>query len=86
MSDSKENTHMVSSELPSDAGAAGPGPPRLALHDITKAFGSVTVLHGVGFELAPGEIHGLLGQNGAGKSTVTRVLAGGYPGIKNKTR
>jgi ABC-type sugar transport system ATPase subunit len=79
MSDSKENTHMVSSELPSDAGAAGPGPPRLALHDITKAFGSVTVLHGVGFELAPGEIHGLLGQNGAGKSTVTRVLAGGYP-------
>jgi ribose transport system ATP-binding protein len=53
--------------------------PRLALHDITKAFGDVTVLHEVSLELAAGEIHGLLGQNGAGKSTLTRVLAGGHP-------
>src|ERR1700727_2858446 len=53
--------------------------PRLALHDITKAFGDVTVLHEVGLELAAGEVHGLLGQNGAGQSTLPRVLAGGYP-------
>jgi ABC-type sugar transport system ATPase subunit len=52
---------------------------RLALHNVTKSFGSVTVLKGVDLEVQAGEIHGLVGQNGAGKSTITRILAGGYP-------
>jgi ABC-type sugar transport system ATPase subunit len=60
--------------------------PRLALHEITKAFGDVTVLHEVGLQIAPGEIHGLLGQNGAGKSTLTRVLAGGYPDYRGTVK
>lgn len=52
---------------------------RLALRNVTKSFGSIVVLQGVDLEVKAGEIHGLVGQNGAGKSTITRILAGGYP-------
>ncbi|MDH0613798.1 MULTISPECIES: sugar ABC transporter ATP-binding protein [unclassified Agrobacterium] len=47
--------------------------------DITKSFGSVGVLHGIGFEVKPGTIHGLFGHNGAGKSTLLKILAGAQP-------
>ncbi len=43
--------------------------PRLVLSGIEKAFGPLRVLHGVTLTVAPGEVHGLLGENGAGKST-----------------
>src|SRR5207253_298724 len=41
--------------------------PILELHDITKAFGGVEALRGVDFALTAGEIHGLVGENGAGE-------------------
>ncbi len=44
--------------------------------NVTKAFGPVRVLHGVGFALQPGRVYGLLGENGAGKSTLMKILAG----------
>ena len=44
--------------------------------NVTKAFGPVQVLHGVGFALQPGRVVGLLGENGAGKSTLMKILAG----------
>lgn len=47
--------------------------------DITKSFGGVGVLHGIGFEVKPGTIHGLFGHNGAGKSTLLKILAGAQP-------
>ncbi|MDE2764464.1 MAG: ATP-binding cassette domain-containing protein [Gemmatimonadota bacterium] len=46
------------------------------LRGVTRRFGAVTALGEVDFELAPGEIHGLLGENGAGKTTLARILAG----------
>jgi ribose transport system ATP-binding protein len=51
-------------------------PPRLSLTGIEKAFGHLKVLHGVSLTLAPGEVHGLLGENGAGKSTMLNILSG----------
>ena len=49
---------------------------RLAGRGITKRFGSQTALEHVDFELAAGEVKGLLGANGAGKSTLLKILAG----------
>ena len=42
--------------------------PILELHDITKAFGGVEALRGGRLPLTAGEIHGLVGENGAGKA------------------
>jgi len=50
--------------------------PVLLAHGITKHFGGVQALNGVDFELRAGEIHGLIGENGAGKSTFVRIVAG----------
>ena len=44
--------------------------------NVTKEFGPVRVLHGVGFALQPGRVYGLLGENGAGKTTLMKILAG----------
>ena len=49
---------------------------RLALHGIDRAFGAVQVLHGVDIALAPGEVHALVGENGAGKSTAMKIMTG----------
>ena len=51
-------------------------PPAIRLRGITRRFGAVTALEDVDFDLAPGEIHGLLGENGAGKTTLARIVAG----------
>lgn len=52
--------------------------PFLSVRGITKAFGSVKVLHGVDLDLVPGTVTALLGENGAGKSTFVRILAGDH--------
>jgi ABC-2 type transport system ATP-binding protein len=43
---------------------------------VTKRYGDVAALDGVSLELAENTIHGLLGRNGAGKTTVMRILTG----------
>ena len=45
------------------------------MSDVTKRYGDVTALDGVSFELAENMIHGLLGRNGAGKSTIMQILS-----------
>jgi ribose transport system ATP-binding protein len=50
--------------------------PLLALAGISKAFGGVLALRDVDFDLRRGEVHGLVGENGAGKSTTMKIIAG----------
>ena len=46
----------------------------LALAGVRKSFGPTEILHGVDFALYPGEVHALIGENGAGKSTIMKIL------------
>lgn len=50
--------------------------PVLNMEGISKTFSGVTVLKNVRIELYPGEVHALMGENGAGKSTFMKILAG----------
>ena len=48
----------------------------VAMIAIAKSFGGVAALEHVDFSVRKGEIHALLGGNGAGKSTVLKMLSG----------
>ena len=57
-------------------GSAAPGTPLLDVQGVSKSYAGVPVLRDVSFRLHAGEVLGLAGENGAGKSTVLRVIAG----------
>ncbi|PXY27937.1 ABC transporter ATP-binding protein [Prauserella muralis] len=46
------------------------------MHDVTKRYGDFAALSGVSLGLAENRIHGLLGRNGAGKTTIMQILTG----------
>ena len=48
----------------------------LEINDITKSFGAVEVLKGVSMSVDSAQCYGLVGDNGAGKSTMLKVLSG----------
>jgi ABC-type sugar transport system ATPase subunit len=50
--------------------------PFLEVRDLVKDYPGVRAVDHVSFEVSPGEVLGLVGKNGAGKSTVIKVLAG----------
>ena len=50
----------------------------LALHGISKRFGATVALREVSLRFQPGRIHCLLGENGAGKSTIGKIAGGLY--------
>jgi simple sugar transport system ATP-binding protein len=50
----------------------------LEAKNISKSFGKIQALDNVNFHLYKGKIHGLLGENGAGKSSLMNVLSGIY--------
>ena len=48
----------------------------IKIRDLRKSYGPKAVLHGIDLEIAPGQVVGYIGGNGAGKSTTIRILAG----------
>ena len=60
--------------------------PRLALRDVTKSFGDVTVLHGIDMVVQPGEMVCLIGASGSGKSTLLRCMNGLEPVDEGEVR
>jgi len=50
-------------------------PAAVVAHDLVKRFGRTTALAGVSFEVRPGELFGFIGPDGAGKTTLFRILA-----------
>jgi len=48
----------------------------LAVRDMYKSFGETKALRGVSLDLRAGEVLGLIGENGSGKSTITSIVAG----------
>ncbi|WP_242500623.1 ATP-binding cassette domain-containing protein [Tropicimonas sp. IMCC6043] len=55
-----------------------PAEPILRLRNIHKTFGSHEALRGVDLDVRPGECLGLIGDNAAGKSTLSKVISGTY--------
>ncbi len=51
------------------------GEPAIRVQSIEKSYGELNVLRGVNFDVAPGSIFALLGSNGAGKTTIVRILS-----------
>src|ERR1700741_3300294 len=64
-------------EAPKGASSSGDeAEPLLKLRGIDKHFGPVQALYGVNLDLPAGQVTGLCGDNGAGKSVLTRCIAG----------
>ena len=50
--------------------------PILKLSNIKRNYGAIKALRGANFEIMPGEVMGLVGENGAGKSTMVKIISG----------
>ncbi|MEO3963816.1 ATP-binding cassette domain-containing protein, partial [Mycolicibacterium smegmatis] len=70
-------SHNTESTL-SDPAVNTPLVPAVRMHDIVKTFPGTKACNGATLEVAPGEVHCLLGENGAGKSTMMKILSGSY--------
>jgi ABC-2 type transport system ATP-binding protein len=61
---------------PGAGSAATAEAPVVSVRDLTRRFGSLTAVAGVSFDIRAGEIFGMLGPNGSGKTTTIRILCG----------
>jgi ABC-2 type transport system ATP-binding protein len=86
--------HVDRHDVPSAQGEAaqaaatpgGVGENVIEVHDLKRRFGDFTAVDGISFDVRSGEIFGLLGANGAGKSTTFRMLCGLLPASAGSLR
>ncbi len=64
-------TQLLPALLACDAGGS-----ELSLRGITLSFGAVRAIDGLDLDLRPGEVHGLIGPNGSGKTTTLNAICG----------
>jgi ribose/xylose/arabinose/galactoside ABC-type transport system permease subunit/ABC-type multidrug transport system ATPase subunit len=67
--------HSPQAQAPGD-GARAASHPAFACRGLTKSYGALMAVQDVTFEVKAGEVVGLVGDNGAGKSTVVKMIAG----------
>jgi ABC-type branched-subunit amino acid transport system ATPase component len=60
--------------------------PTLHLRDIHLSFGGVRAIDGLDLDVRPGEVHGLIGPNGSGKTTTLNVICGFYVPQRGEAR
>lgn len=76
----------VSATPPMVLPGRGPGGSTLLARGLARSFGGVRAVAGVDLDVGPGEIVGLMGANGAGKTTVVDLLAGFVPPDHGRVR
>jgi ABC-2 type transport system ATP-binding protein len=83
------NTTQIKVPVPTVQALPVPRPsaePVIEVRDATVRFGSFTAVHRAAFQVAPGEVFGLLGPNGSGKTTLIRALCGLIPLAEGSAR
>lgn len=60
--------------------------PLLEIKDVAKHFGAIHAVNDMSFEVEGGEVVGLMGDNGAGKSTMVKLIAGNFPPTHGEIR
>src|SRR5262245_54542649 len=69
----------ASAMMPASAASESDRPARersLAVHRLNKSYGATVALRDVSLAIGAGEVHGLIGENGASKSTLVKILSG----------
>jgi branched-chain amino acid transport system permease protein len=67
------NPALLAGLLSPPSGSAG-----ITLKDVVLSFGGVRAIDGLSMDIAPGQVHGLIGPNGSGKTTTLNVISGYY--------
>src|SRR5215468_7343964 len=73
-------------ELVSRLLGTAPNAGKLTLHQVALSFGGVKAIDGLDLEINPGQVHGLIGPNGSGKTTTLNVISGYYAPKQGEVR